>query len=434
MNLICLEECFDHLDMGELVKVADVNERFRKAAQSVYLQKYRKMGLGFMIGTEYICFNGKGIRLDQYGFCIYPDSSYAIIANLKIALQLLRCFGQLITDVWYQKSSAKCRNFVFIYLNEYCAESLINFRISEVSSDQLKLFTRTFKKVETVTLSKSFLVENGWFKKTFPNIQYFINEYNYGNNDYDTHNISCVTDHFPQLEQFDFFCLLDSTKENMKTVLRLNPQLKRLTLFDGAPSKALSEAPFFDFDTFRSLIEPMQNLRELSLAGKFASFSNHTDNKIQLKSVKRFQIFGDKLVRSFLFEQLEYFFITGCQLMDDVYDFIKQHQTIKTLRFRETNEYLSFSSNINMPRLIDVIPQLTEIQIDYETLMPVDDVVYLVTNFKSLEKFSLRHICPRDLIKNWRKELRERLQDEWNIPAKYRYSLRMERHNRASRE
>lgn len=49
MNLICLEECFEYLELGWLVNVANANIRLRKAAQYVYFRKYSEMTVYFRV-------------------------------------------------------------------------------------------------------------------------------------------------------------------------------------------------------------------------------------------------------------------------------------------------------------------------------------------------------------------------------------------------
>lgn len=40
MNIICLEECLEHLDLDHLLIAADSNKRMRRAAESVFKRKH----------------------------------------------------------------------------------------------------------------------------------------------------------------------------------------------------------------------------------------------------------------------------------------------------------------------------------------------------------------------------------------------------------
>lgn len=121
----------------------------------------------------------------------------------------------MIKYVWYF-SSVIFGALVLNYLNEYCAESLVKFEFFSVVKDELKPLTKKFTKVQRVVFLKSYTVESGWIKRTFPNVQYIEC---YSNYEMAIHNIGCLVDHFPHLERFKYTYhgkfLLESTKEHM---------------------------------------------------------------------------------------------------------------------------------------------------------------------------------------------------------------------------
>ncbi|XP_031639148.1 uncharacterized protein LOC116351208 isoform X1 [Contarinia nasturtii] len=406
MNIDCLEECFEYLEFGDLLNVAYANKKLRKAAKFFYLRKYGEFTVSFSVFR----------RKPFLPFKVHLNYRRIDIQELKSALQLLHCFGHLIKYVWF--TSSVLNDLLLNYLNEYCAESLVTFEfyMANKRKNELGPLTKTFTKVQRVVFVNSYLFDSGWLERTFPNVKYFKccigygSQENHNENEMAIHNISCVVGHFPELERFKFDYhvkrLLDSTKDEMAAILRLNPQLKRLYL--GANAADTDREPFFDFETFRNLIEPMQNLEELTLSGNFVLFSNSNGNKIHLKNIKKFGHLGEKLnlEMPFLFDQVEYFCI-GSQMTEDVYDFIEKHPTIKWLSFKES------SSNFNVTRLMNAIPLLTEIEVFSD--ISVDDVLRLVSSFKSLRKIALLKYYAN---KNWRKELREHLGDEWQIPDK----------------
>ncbi|XP_031639149.1 uncharacterized protein LOC116351208 isoform X2 [Contarinia nasturtii] len=361
MNIDCLEECFEYLEFGDLLNVAYANKKLRKAAKFFYLRKYGEFTVSFSVFR----------RKPFLPFKVHLNYRRIDIQELKSALQLLHCFGHLIKYVWF--TSSVLNDLLLNYLNEYCAESLVTFEfyMANKRKNELGPLTKTFTKVQRVVFVNSYLFDSGWLERTFPNVKYFKccigygSQENHNENEMAIHNISCVVGHFPELERFKFDYhvkrLLDSTKDEMAAILRLNPQLKRLYL--GANAADTDREPFFDFETFRNLIEPMQNLEELTLSGS--------------------------------------------QMTEDVYDFIEKHPTIKWLSFKES------SSNFNVTRLMNAIPLLTEIEVFSD--ISVDDVLRLVSSFKSLRKIALLKYYAN---KNWRKELREHLGDEWQIPDK----------------
>lgn len=374
MNMICLEECLEYLELKDLLDVANANKRLREAAQFVYLRKYSQK----TISTNLIELN--------HGISVFKE--FIEICNFKMLLQFFRCFGQLIkymniefTDLSTVKTLRKIsKQRILFQLNEYCSESLIKINFYNVKNDELKLLTKPFTKVQEVLMEKSYLTEIGGFKRIFPNIQKF----KYKNTNIELiDDIGCMVDHFPHLKCFSF---LTETflykKERIAKMLRLNPQLEKLSL--QTCSSNMNDC-FFDWNIFRNVIEPMQNLEELDLRGNFVNFSNF-DQKIHLKNVKKLEIIGIQLKYPFIFPQLEYLRLSHNQKLNaDFYDFIDQHPTIKKiyLRIRE------------------------------QELMSVDDVVRLMSTFKLCKTIDL-HLNKSD-VKLFFNELQVRLRDEWRV-------------------
>lgn len=339
MNLICLEECFEYLELRDLLNVADANKSLCKAAEFVFHQKYSQRCVGFSFCE---CSNSKNLVY------IYK-SRISLVDNLKSSFQIIRCFGHLIKNVeftWGNK--CKAEQPVFDCINKYCADSLVKIFIhaqKHYSNVQNVIFTKSFTQVEEAKIYNCNLdVRGEEFGILFPKVKK-LKHYGRKKND-----ISALVYHYPDLEELS----IDMTKHT-KSILKLNPQLKNLQL-EGCKKYSCDE------NKFRNSIEPMQNLEELTLSGRVAKFSKIIDKKIKLKNVKQFTIRyrkGNKQKYPFLFEKLERLRIhldfTGSTITPNVYDFIEQHPSINKLSFiTMRNE----NPNIDYCRIRKALPLL----------------------------------------------------------------------------
>lgn len=391
MNLICLEECFEYLEFRDLLSVADANIRLRRAAQFVYLRKYSEQIVNFQLQWR-----------DYIRSLKFVSRGSVLIEDLSTSFQLLRCFGQLIKYV-----NVHCYfNYfrpVLTQINEYCAESLVKISFYSAKQDHLTLLTKQFTKIQEVEMFNCYLTENGWFKKTFPKIE----QLNIKNNS--EMDITCLVHHYSYLEKFSFDTTINhlpgSIKENITAILELNPQLKELNL----RMNEVDNVHLFDIDNFWKLIETNQILEDLTLSGNFVNISNITENKIHLKSIKKFSIYGDNRLKfPFLFDQLEFIHVN--HLTMEFFEFIDQHPNIRKLSVGSTyNQY----SNINLSHLMKAVPLLTDITISYYKLATVEDVFRLVFRFRLLKTLTLLNSFYD--LNTWHNELRTRLEKEWKI-------------------
>ncbi|XP_055308303.1 uncharacterized protein LOC129572383 [Sitodiplosis mosellana] len=392
MNLICLEECFEYLQLKDILSVADTTKRLRKAAQGVYLRKYgEKTTIEYSYNQLWLCRTNKpSIKFD----------------DLKTPLQLLRCFGHMIHDmeINFEKSNRGRVQKLLMQLNEYCAESLIKLTFIGVKKNELNILTKPFTKIQEVVTKMGFLPENGLLCKLFPKMEEFgciaFDEKPIG-------NINCLTYHFPHLKRFGIIFTLKAAfmhrpmAGQMAEFLRLNPQLEKLSLHNF---NVIGQRPFFDLKTFRNVIEPMENLEFLKLKGNCAYFYNSDGTEIHLKSIKRFELTGQRantIKYPFRFDRLE-FFHSNDKMKVHFYDFIERHPTITKLLIERPN--------VDFLRLAKAQPLLSSMVLHYN--ISIDDVLFLVSIFKLLE---ILQISPLSLHNGKTDELRARLGHEWHV-------------------
>lgn len=421
MNLICLEECFEYLALGDLLSVADACKRMRRAAQSVYNQRH---------GENRICLQ----YMTQNDRVICENSRSCSVGDLKSAFQLLRCFGQLIKVLQLTMNSNQSQ-FLLLFnaINEYCSESLVNIKLNYCFGCFLDLaaFTKPFKNLRVVELYNCCYSNSVEFKRIFPNVRRFRFDGS-SNADIELFNdFELLMDHYSHLEDFDLSVYINigvsaPMMANLTKVLRLNPQLSKLRLSIESREDGRNGRTHFDEETFRSIIEPMQNLDELTLAG-IALIPNFIGNKIHLKNVKKFKIVKLNMKYPFRFDQLEHFHFYGAYLRVNFYDFIDQNPTVKTLSIVIHSDDFS---NVNVTRLMQAVPMLTEIKCFYffEGLS-ADNVLRFVSNFKLLKTFSFSSRIPIKAL--CCDELQTRLSTEWRCdwrnPSRAHHKLILKR-------
>lgn len=83
LNIICLEDIFEYLDVLNLLNVADSNKRLNFAARFVFRRKHGKMSVAFMDAfdkCEYLRINEK-IRVVGIN---YTSSFYDVLVALYL--------------------------------------------------------------------------------------------------------------------------------------------------------------------------------------------------------------------------------------------------------------------------------------------------------------------------------------------------------------
>lgn len=135
---VCLVKIFNHLNLKDLLNVADANKLLVPAARYAY--KRSKFGGTKTVrisacddlypNTRAMARSGQVSKSKAPREQPIPGSIY--IRHLKWTLLFLRCFGPSITrlSIDYNKSASRRYQYVHEYINRYCAESLteISFR------------------------------------------------------------------------------------------------------------------------------------------------------------------------------------------------------------------------------------------------------------------------------------------------------------------
>lgn len=375
-----LECVLEHLELTDLLNVADSCKRLRKAAELVYIREYGKKCVKFSSIIE-MC----------------PDQSFKItkdgivIIRLKTGLQLLRCVGHTVSKIdFFDQTYLPTRyNWLFTYINKYCAEYLKEFMITgnqiitgDINTFEMapasKYFEIPFPNVVRLRFINYNFNENCCIRRLFPNLQELVCD-QMKNASFFTLN----TYHFPHLETFQISGIGCIEKEMILAFLCLNPQLKKFTLWSNSLSSTLN------IDLIRDALVNLQNIEELGIDELHPS-----NNLIYMKNVKSFRfslVNWNKIPECsfpFLFEKLEKFYITFP--MPDCYtdnsfipfetqffDFIEQHPTITCIGFT--------LGSVNWLKLAEYLPSLQVIK-SRIWILSIGDVLDAMPKFQMLKQ------------------------------------------------
>lgn len=175
LDFDCLEYVLEYLDLHDLLNVADSNKRLRKAAELVYTGKY---------GDRRVVFGIIKLLSDQT--FVFKNSTYSReieSKGFKTSMQLLRCFGPLISTIRLVKIRSSETNqplmdkWVFTYINDYCADYLKKLYVANQCHKLfyqrlvLHYFNRPFKNLVLLSQCDYTFSENISLNTLFPNLQ-----------------------------------------------------------------------------------------------------------------------------------------------------------------------------------------------------------------------------------------------------------------------
>lgn len=166
MENICyelLDRIFDYLELEDLLNLAGTSRRLQSAAAA-------KFGIKF--GDKYIWFFKSDILETNRAPGVYVNSDQIDVIGLKFSFRFLRCFGAKISNL--EDPFSYIRNDHFDrYVNQYCADTLINITSYYEGTFPVERCPRPFKKVQKIQISDANLgnqLTN--FMKLFPNLRH----------------------------------------------------------------------------------------------------------------------------------------------------------------------------------------------------------------------------------------------------------------------
>lgn len=418
----CLENCFRQLNIEELLNVADSNKRLRHVARYVFSRMY---------GKKFMYLNCVLKFKEEYRFCL--ENEIFAISQLKMSLQFLRCFGDLVSrmQVYFVKYNWRHKNIlssdslrsefgqtrinemsqyekahewehlIIEYINEYCSESLNKIRFTGNQRGDLNKLTKPFVNVEKLEIGILIPTEKK-LHELFPRIRDLKLLYKYSpclidfSDDREQFlNEKFIANHFPYLEhlfmEVSHWSRYKYNKEYLAIALRLNPQLKSL-------KGNVWMDVLFNTNNIWNANEHFQNLERLELEVKY-DYEKPINENIHLRNLKdlvidfRRRFFDVEVLCTlpFICDKLESLtFITCDNLFSTFHNLFDKYPTVKkfTLHFLGTNVNFNDFSRLSksFPLLDEIFIQAGARENDHFT---PDGIVRIVKMFHSLKVFKV---------------------------------------------
>lgn len=380
INIDCLESIFGHLDLNSLLSVSDTNKYVKRAAELVFIQRYRK----------------HKFWLDLFPYSpvspISEQTDQIKINGLKTCLQIVRCFGHLITNL--QVTGDRFTIFgikeetirLIDYIIKYCSKFVTKITFEKLSESSFLHIKVVFPMVETVRY-KYCDIKTAFRKinTVFPNLKVLELLWT---------DVIDLNLHIPKLDRLVIdlpINLSTCQKEHIETLIQLNPQLKSLKF-----------SFFWNTEFLRSISQRLNSVENLEIICGYNDSEIYNIGKIHLNGVKNFKIRSIAVPKvTFLFDHLEEFTLdTNCWWTDENIELTKKYTQLTKLITKQAESRFRFIiSNESAMKMAKALPSLKELVINYEEIT-VSEAIYVLKWFKSLDtiQFTMEHQSDFDAL------------------------------------
>lgn len=376
MNIDCLEEVMEYLNLPDLLEIADSNKRLRRAACYFFSQKYAKKH--FEIRTY---------RNEEESRKVFNvNNNYITITNTETSLKFLRCFGSLITllTIRNENCNERCCTEILRYINTYCAKSLVTLSVKIYRKSIFDEIHNVFENVLIVSIESSVLKFNKvMLGEIFPKMKHLKLWAN------DIKDSMFIETKFPKLEHFNYHPNRNDSsnleKQNLEMFVCLNPQLETMGLDD-----------YWNPDFISHISKHLHRLVKINVTipESISNFRYIDVSQFKLKSVKKFHIFlwEYDLFRKFApsFEQLEDFRADGIS-SNDLQKFVEKNQTIIKLTIRNCFRNVNLNEE-NVFDVAKVLPLLSDLDVSDANRngFTTNGAIRFMTKLKTLNKFKFK--------------------------------------------
>lgn len=360
-----LLDIFDHLDFKSMINLADTSKHFRQLIAARY------MTTRFHIDEKSIQFS---TRTDAP-----PPPNTIKLADPKIILNLLRNFGDLITNLKFAASTFNkdAANEINKLIAEYTANTLKALELSDPIGNLDRFPDKVFPKLTRLQLGYTRHGDQLQINATYPALE----ELFYSK---EVFRSTTHAQFYPNLKHFrlDEYSTIDTQNDSaLRHLLQLNPQLRLLEL---------SRCSSYDF--FKFINQHLVNLESLTVHFDcFRKPFQPTDN-IHFSAIRKLKVIAngeDVEVRSlpFTFDRLQHL-----EILTVAYDlarnFVTRNKALKSLSvpwlegikvlhlLRAIKESHSLEQLTMQWRHQDENWHLIRLMTEFETLQTITFVVY----------------------------------------------------------
>lgn len=388
LNVNCLEVMFNHLDLSDLLNVADSNETLKRAAGMVFLRRYS--GKKVWLHKPHLSMNRK----------LHVYSENILIEDLRTCLQILRCFGDLIERLEITEDEVSSdweftekfginqiiHNTIMTYVNDFCAKSLKQFALVMVPKSALNQLKKPFVALETLQLFSCCLANDLMsLDELFPNVQHLSLNFN------QVEDAMIIQEHWPHLKHFEVnIDRWNIQQQHVEEMLRLNPKLQSLKISSG-----------WDADVLKSVSKFLQFIELLEIGNHFGGFVGFDGDIIHFTTLKRLKISliatepGPLCTLPLSFQQLEELSLeTNYELGDSFFEFLRQNPTIRKLEVPAL-DHQKRNSEVERFEYSKEIANLTELYLNRFTFN-ADTAIDFISECKLLKKFHFKVESPEE--------------------------------------
>lgn len=400
INNDCLQSIFRHLNIIDLLNVSDANKRLKQVTELEFCRKYRKCQVQFINIFPNPIQSINAIDVSEYKM---------VISGLKTCLQLLRCFGEAISDIEiiYTNSKSEFREKIEIYLAEYCSETLHFLTILHCRASHL---FDAIEKPLTSLLSLSLKGCNFGNKLSLNKLFPKINNLYLHSNFYE--NPEILVDNYPFLIIFSTEGLDES---KVKEIFRLNPQLEKLYIHSN-----------YSPDLIRYANDHLPKLEHLSLYDLPNAFFQDNQNVIHLNNVAYFShdsnfpyfasYSGDKMCSfPFSFSNLRKCCILNLSLNQNTLNSLAKIEDLKILKLKKWQDEGNFMKKLlKLPNLLKNVEEL-----DLGDTGHVD--IEFIIRFLRQSQSIIKCIFPKN--PGFRSDLQPKIEQEWKIEWYFKFAV-----------
>lgn len=370
-----LLDTYKYFDINTLANVAKTHSYNRRAAEVVFNDKF---------ANKLFEINGKVLKRKecQIGF------NYTFEFNAM--LNALEMFGHLMTTLrlQYDYFTAEQSECINKHVSKYTKDSLISIEIKSPFDEYLKGLTGPFGSAKIVHLQNGQIKSNNFaFNQIFPAVRFF---------DLSTMtsiSTECIEHHFLHLEEMHIEYMLSTNSPALERRLRLNAQLKALTIFE------------VNWMSLRMISETVPRLERLNLLG-FNDVSSFQGNDIRFEhmkvwNMKKVCFFPAHIERiPIVFGNLEE--ITFDRPVNKWFNIVMQNKNVKRIISGELNDE-------QLQQMAEDLPNLEAISTSYVAINgdAVDKIVRFLETSGMLQRATFSNmnvnVCSEIVAKlpNW---------------------------------
>lgn len=200
VNQLCLELIFIHLDLEDLLSVANANKQLKYATYMPFAHNYAGKSIGVELHKKYNeqIRDKKLIIKNEYD-CILNEKEITIF-DLKTTFQMLRCFGGMVTELglisvhYFHNNNLQIFHRIMSYIYEFCTDSLKNVTFSKaLGFEEIK---KPFLNVEDLTIINLSDLKEKCLSRAFPKVRRLQIKY------CENEDLSILFENFPNLCHF----------------------------------------------------------------------------------------------------------------------------------------------------------------------------------------------------------------------------------------